>query len=89
MAYDAASEFVDVAKKLWDSIEAAFTFDTSQSHFQPRMAMTAAMAFFSLALTMNLTGIHLSDLKPGAIRCVAKGWTEPLQTSVPSRKFVA
>jgi len=35
--------------------------------------MTAAMAFFSIALTLNLTGIHLSqvrfsDLRPGAVR---------------------
>jgi hypothetical protein len=29
---------------------------------QPRLAMTAAMAFFSIALTMNLTGIRLQDL---------------------------
>jgi hypothetical protein len=39
---------------------------------QPRLAMTAAMAFFSIALTMNLTGVHLSnlhasDLKPSSI----------------------
>jgi hypothetical protein len=39
---------------------------------QPRLAMTAAMAFFSIALTMNLTGLHLSnfhasDLKPSSI----------------------
>jgi hypothetical protein len=31
--------------------------------FQPRFAMTAAMAFFSLALTLNLTGVHLRDLR--------------------------
>jgi hypothetical protein len=40
---------------------------------QPRFAMTAAMAFFSIALTMNLFGVHLTavhaaDLKPSAIR---------------------
>lgn len=40
--------------------------------FQPRLAMTAAMAFFSIALTMNLTGVRLSnlrasDLKPSSI----------------------
>src|SRR6201999_2536884 len=35
-------------EKLWDSIESTFMFDTSQSHFQPRMAMTTAMAFFSI-----------------------------------------
>ena len=40
---------------------------------QPRFAMTAAMAFFSIALTMNLLGIsprdvHLSSLKPSSLR---------------------
>ncbi len=30
---------------------------------QPRLAMTAAMAFFSITLTLNLTGVHLSDLR--------------------------
>lgn len=43
-----------------------------QTMLQPRLAMTAAMAFFSIALTMNLTGIRLSglrasDLKPSSI----------------------
>jgi hypothetical protein len=43
-----------------------------QTLLQPRLAMTAAMAFFSLALTLNLTGIrlsdiHASDLKPSSI----------------------
>ena len=55
-------------EKLWDSIEATFMFDTSQSHFQPRMAMTTAMAFFSIALTLNLSGVRLSDLRPGTIQ---------------------
>jgi len=55
-------------EKLWDSIEAAFTFDTSQSHFQPRMAMTTAMAFFSIALTLNVSGVRLADLRPGTIQ---------------------
>lgn len=40
---------------------------------QPRFAMTAAMAFFSTALTLNLLGIsprdfHLSSLKPANLR---------------------
>jgi hypothetical protein len=40
---------------------------------QPRLAMTAAMAFFSIALTMNLTGfnplnLRASDLAPGNLR---------------------
>ena len=40
---------------------------------EPRLVMTAAMAFFSIALTLNLTGVRLTDLKlenlkPSAIR---------------------
>ncbi|MDQ2832852.1 MAG: zf-HC2 domain-containing protein [Acidobacteriota bacterium] len=43
-----------------------------QTMLQPRLAMTAAMAFFSIALTLNLTGVHLnqlraSDLKPSSL----------------------
>ena len=36
--------------------------------FEPRLAMTAAMALFSLALTMNLTGIQLGQLRPSSLR---------------------
>ena len=41
--------------------------------FEPRLAMTAAMAFFSVALTLNLAGVHLNqlhaqDLGPAGIR---------------------
>ncbi|MGB8261043.1 MAG: zf-HC2 domain-containing protein [Terracidiphilus sp.] len=40
---------------------------------EPRLMMTAAMAFFSIALTLNLTGVklthlRLADLKPASIR---------------------
>lgn len=40
---------------------------------EPRLMMTAAMAFFSVALTLNMTGVkltrlRLSDLKPTAVR---------------------
>lgn len=40
---------------------------------EPRLMMTAAMAFFSIALTLNLTGVHLtalklSDLRPSNLR---------------------
>lgn len=35
---------------------------------QPRFAMTTAMAFFSVALTMNLTGVQLSDLHASSLR---------------------
>lgn len=41
---------------------------------EPRLLMTAAMAFFSIALTLNLTGVRLNvsslrlaDLRPGAV----------------------
>jgi hypothetical protein len=44
-----------------------------QIMLQPRLAMTAAMAFFSIALTMNLTGFHptslrASDLQPSSLK---------------------
>ena len=40
---------------------------------EPRLLMTAAMAFFSLALTLNMTGVKLTDLRisnlrPSAVR---------------------
>jgi hypothetical protein len=40
---------------------------------EPRLLMTAAMAFFSIALTLNLTGVRLNDLRlsnlrPSAVR---------------------
>jgi hypothetical protein len=42
---------------------------------EPRLMMTAAMAFFTIALTLNLTGIRLTDirladLRPAAVRSV-------------------
>jgi hypothetical protein len=44
-----------------------------QVMLQPRLAMTAAMAFFSVALTMNILGFHpsslrASDLTPSSLR---------------------
>lgn len=38
---------------------------TSLRHtlMQPRLAMTAAMAFFSIALTLNLTGVRITQLR--------------------------
>jgi hypothetical protein len=44
-----------------------------QTLLQPRLAMTAAMAFFSIALTLNITGVrvsdlHFSDLRPASIK---------------------
>ncbi len=44
-----------------------------RSGVQPRLLMTAAMAFFSLALTLNMAGVQLTkvrlaDLRPRAVR---------------------
>jgi hypothetical protein len=44
---------------------------------EPRLLMTAAMAFFSIALTLSLTGVRfsaikLSDLRPTAVRSVVE-----------------
>ena len=36
--------------------------------FEPRLAMTAAMAFFSVALTLNLTGVRLNEIKLGSLK---------------------
>ena len=51
----------------WAAIRNACTSflstDSTRAIFQPRFAMTAAMAFFSIALTLNLTGVRLRDLR--------------------------
>ena len=39
-----------------------------QTLLQPRLAMTAAMAFFSIALTLNITGVRLSELRVSDLR---------------------
>jgi anti-sigma factor RsiW len=46
----------------WASIRDVFSIENARATFQPRFAMTAAMAFFSIALTLNLTGVRLSNL---------------------------
>jgi anti-sigma factor RsiW len=47
----------------WASMLDVFSIENARATFQPRLAMTAAMAFFSIALTLNLTGIRLSNLR--------------------------
>ena len=44
---------------------------------EPRLLMTAAMAFFSIALTLSITGVRISrvsmaDLKPSSVRSVVE-----------------
>jgi len=48
-------------------------FARMRGSVQPRLLMTAAMAFFSIALTLNLAGVHLTslrlaDLQPRTLR---------------------
>ena len=55
------------------AVAAVRTSSLGQILLQPRLAMTAAMAFFSIALTLNLTGIHptslrASDLQPASLK---------------------
>ena len=53
-----------------------FAGGTGGPALDPRLAMTAAMAFFSIALTLNLTGVQLRDfhaekLQPSALQRTA------------------
>lgn len=40
----------------------------SRGYFEPRLAMTAAMAFFSVALTLNLAGVHLGQVQAADLK---------------------
>jgi anti-sigma factor RsiW len=40
-----------------------FSLSNATMMLQPRLAMTAAMAFFSMALTLNLMGVHVRDMR--------------------------
>jgi hypothetical protein len=42
-----------------------------QGHRQNRWLMTAAMAFFSIAVTLSMTGVHASNLHPSAVQAAA------------------
>jgi len=53
---------------VWQSLTGAFSLDWMRPLLQPRMAMTAAMAFFSVALTLNLTGVRLSTVSAASLR---------------------
>ena len=46
-------------------------FARTRHAVQPRLLMTAAMAFFSIALTLNLTGVRLTSLRLADLRPVA------------------
>ena len=64
--YPAAAYTSGTAKVLpfRQRVAAAFRLQNiGHTLMQPRLAMTAAMAFFSIALTLNLTGVRLSQLR--------------------------
>jgi len=71
-------------RKLWDGFIAA---DSSRAIFQPRLAMTAAMAFFSIALTLNLTGVRLRDLRASNFTPSALKRTVADMDASATRKF--
>ena len=50
------------------SVRSVFSLEWMRPMLQPRMAMTAAMAFFSIALTLNLTGVRLNELSASSLR---------------------
>jgi len=54
----------------WATLSAKVSemFSLQSMAFQPRLAMTAAMAFFSLALTLNMSGVRLKDLRLSMLR---------------------
>jgi hypothetical protein len=51
------------ARSLWHRV-----LPVARQAFEPRLMMTAAMAFFSIALTLNLTGIKLTELRAADFR---------------------
>jgi len=54
----------------WAGLSAKISemFSMQSMTFQPRMAMTAAMAFFSIALTLNMTGVRVKDMRVSMLR---------------------
>jgi len=70
-----------------------FSLDGARATFQPRLAMTAAMAFFSIALTLNLTGVRLSSLHaenftPSGMRRMAADTTASLTRTFQNNRSV-
>lgn len=55
---------------------------------EPRLMMTAAMAFFSIALTLNLTGVRLSDVRLSDLRPTAVRMLVERQLTVASTPII-
>jgi Putative zinc-finger len=61
------------ARPAWHGVPLPLLRQAARQAFEPRLMMTLAMAFFSIALTLNLTGIRLTevraaDLRPSRVR---------------------
>jgi anti-sigma factor RsiW len=70
-----------------------FSMDSARSTFQPRMAMTAAMAFFSIALTLNLMGVrvnnlHASSFTPSGLKRTAADMDASVTRTVQNNRMV-
>jgi anti-sigma factor RsiW len=79
--------------RLSQRLSAVFSLDPVRATFQPRMAMTAAMAFFSIALTLNLSGVRLRDLRaenftPSALERTVADTSASLTRSVQNNRVV-
>jgi anti-sigma factor RsiW len=81
----------------WAALQAKlgeiFSMQGAQNLLQPRLAMTAAMAFFSIALTLNLTGIRLRDLRaanltPSALRRTVADASASVSRTVQNNRVV-
>jgi hypothetical protein len=72
-----------IAPGLAPAIESA-----TRSVMQPRFAMTTAMAFFSLSVIVNLTGVKLADLRHLDLRPSAITNTAALQYNETTAKVV-
>jgi anti-sigma factor RsiW len=70
-----------------------FSLDSARATFQPRMAMTAAMAFFSIALTLNLMGVrvnnlHASSFSPSGLKRTAADMDASVTRTVQNNRMV-
>ncbi|HSU18478.1 MAG TPA: zf-HC2 domain-containing protein [Acidobacteriaceae bacterium] len=71
----------------------ALRLDSTAHSFQPRLAMTAAMAFFSIAMTLSMTGVRLqdmrwSDLTPSGIRRTVANASATAERSIQNVRVV-
>ncbi len=64
------------------------SFARMRAGLQPRLMMTAAMAFFSIALTLNLAGVQLKNLRLSQLRPQAVRSYMERQLSMASVPFV-